>query len=424
MREFGPFCILLLAVGPSWGASRLTLKEAEELALRQHPHLRAMQANEDAMREKEPQIKSGLRPQVTMAATGALSEDDNTRILAGGINNPLVLNRFGVGFGVSQLLTDFGRTGYLAEAARWQTRAAGEEKAAARAQVLLEVDRAYFAALGAQAVLRVASETVKTRQVLAERAELLAANKLKSGLDATFARVDLQEARLLEANALNEARSAMVELSNALGLPAPGEFELADEPMPESLPAGWEQVARDALENRPELKQAQWDEKAAESFVKADRTLSFPTVRFVAGTGYAPVHAERVQNHWNTGGITVELPFLNGGLFAARRREAEARERAAKAAAQEMANRVARDVRLAYVRAENAFDRLKLTASLVDEARQAFALAKARYDLGLSSIVEVSQAQLNSTRAEIAQASAKFEYQAACATLAFERGVL
>ncbi|MCU1261383.1 MAG: outer rane efflux protein, partial [Bryobacterales bacterium] len=51
-------------------------------------------------------------------------------------------------------------------------------------------------------------------------------------------------------------------------------------------------------------------------------------------------------------------------------------------------------------------------------------LAKARYDLGLSSIVELSQAQLNKTSAEIASASAKFDYALQRAVLDFQTGVV
>ena len=68
--------------------------------------------------------------------------------------------------------------------------------------------------------------------------------------------------------------------------------------------------------------------------------------------------------------------------------------------------------------------RLDLTNQLFDQASQAQDLAEARYNLGLSSIIEVTQAQLNKTRAEIEQASARYDYQARIASLRYQMGTL
>lgn len=79
---------------------------------------------------------------------------------------------------------------------------------------------------------------------------------------------------------------------------------------------------------------------------------------------------------------------------------------------------------MAYLAAVNAYQRLQLTAQLLQQSEESLSLAQARYQLGLSSIVELTQAQLNVTRAQIAQASAKFDYQGQRALLAFQTGDL
>ena len=83
---------------------------------------------------------------------------------------------------------------------------------------------------------------------------------------------------------------------------------------------------------------------------------------------------------------------------------------------------VAREVRVAYLNARSAHQRLGLTAQLLAQARLALDLAQSRYELGLSSIVELSQAQLALTNAEIAGASARFEYLSRRADLSFQLG--
>ena len=90
----------------------------------------------------------------------------------------------------------------------------------------------------------------------------------------------------------------------------------------------------------------------------------------------------------------------------------------------DLENRVARDVRVALLDAQTGFQRLDLTNQLLEQASQAQELAEARYNLGLSSIVELTQAQLNKTRAEIEQASARYDYQARIAALRYQTGAL
>ena len=97
--------------------------------------------------------------------------------------------------------------------------------------------------------------------------------------------------------------------------------------------------------------------------------------------------------------------MLNGGLFRARHDEAEAHATAAGKDVQALSIQIARDVRVAWLAANDAFQRLGVTARLVAEAAESLRLAQARYDNGLSTIVELNQAQLNQTTAEIAAAS-------------------
>ena len=85
---------------------------------------------------------------------------------------------------------------------------------------------------------------------------------------------------------------------------------------------------------------------------------------------------------------------------------------------------VARDVTMAWVQVKTGYQRVDLTNQLVVQARDALDLAQQRYDMGLSSIVELTQAQLNETEAEIAQASARYEYQEQTSALKFQTGQL
>ena len=123
-------------------------------------------------------------------------------------------------------------------------------------------------------------------------------------------------------------------------------------------------------------------------------------------------------------GMNISIPIFNGGLFKARQTEAELKAKAAGAMVNDQQNRVIRDVRVAYLNAATAYDRMALTGELLDQAKLAMDLSQNRYDLGLASIVELSQAQLNLTSAQIANTTARYDYQAQRVEVDFQSGVL
>ena len=121
----------------------------------------------------------------------------------------------------------------------------------------------------------------------------------------------------------------------------------------------------------------------------------------------------------------MNVPIFNGHLFGALRSEANSRAHAQEQYLRDVQNRITRDVRTAWLNAIQGYQRLSVTNQFVDQARQALDLAQARYKLGLSSIIELSQAQLNETQAEIAKrAGAKYDYDYQYSALNYQMGLL
>lgn len=179
-----------------------------------------------------------------------------------------------------------------------------------------------------------------------------------------------------------------------------------------------------AIQNRPELASLRFDSQSAHRFAKAERDLWFPTISFAASAGLIPFHQETLTNRYAAAGLNINIPIFNGRLYSARAAEARLKAEAADQSLRDEADRVARDVRLAWSNAQTGFQRLALTRQLLDHANLALDLAQQRYKLGLGSIVELSQAQLSQTQAQIEQASAKYDYQAQIANLNYQIGAL
>ncbi len=420
------FTILLLAVVPTAFAQapmRLTLAQAQQLAIQNNPQFSAARYTAAAAYQVPNEYKANFAPSMFGNFT-SVGADNGSRLAAGGLNNPVVYNRVGSGLSVGQLITDFGRTRNLVGMANLQAQAQDQTTETTRAQILLRVSQAYFAALRAQAVLQVANQTVAARQLVVDRVSALAQSKLKSNLDVSFANVNLSDAKLLQVQAQNDVKATEAQLATAMGLPNEPGFTLDEEPMPTPLPDRVNDLVGRAIQNRPELKDLRLRQSAAERFAKAEHDLYFPTIGVVGTAGFVPTGYAGVPSRYGAIGLNVNIPIFNGGLFKARETEAKMKAKAATENITDEENRVVRDVRVAFLDATTAYDRLSLTQQLLDQAKMGLDLAQSRYDLGLGSIVELSQAQLNLTSAQIANTTAKYEYQSQRIQLDYQVGAL
>jgi outer membrane protein len=138
----------------------------------------------------------------------------------------------------------------------------------------------------------------------------------------------------------------------------------------------------------------------------------------------APIHDDALPDSYAAAGVVVNLPIFAGGLYVARQRQAELQAQAAQASLRDLEDNVIRDVRIAWLNAQNAFDRYRITGQLLENARQSYNLAKARYQNGISSIVEFNQAELNLISAEISLTTTQYEYLVRRSTLSFQTGTL
>ena len=401
----------------------LTLAEAQRLAVQNHPRLAAARSLAAAAAQVPKEYRAAFEPTAFGSVTG-VGADNGSRLAAGALNNPVVYDRLGSGLTLSQLVTDFGRTSNLAASA--SLRAAAQEQTAesVRERIVLDVSRAYFGLLRANAVQKVAEQTVHSRQLVADQVTALAESKLKSTLDVSFAEVNLGEARLMLVEAEAQVKNAASDLAAALGLPNETAFDLGAESMPEALPDTADPLVRSAIAARPELKDLRLQASAQQRFVKAEHALFYPSVGLVGSAGFAPAAYETVPGKYGAVGVNLNIPVFNGGLFRARQTEAEMRARAITQSESDLELAIARDVRVAWRNATTAYDRLAITRQVLAHAQSAADLAQTRYDIGLGSIVELSQAQLGLTAAQIADTTAAYDYQLQRVVLAYQAGTL
>jgi outer membrane protein len=417
----------ILASAPAFAQTApptLTLAQAEQIAVQKNPHVQIARLVALAEGQVKREARSANLPMLNGNLT-AVDTHEGDRITAGALNNPVIYQRAAGGVTLSQLLTDFGRTHNLISSADFQARAAVSQEAASREDILLAVDIAFYHALASQAVLQVAQQTVTTRQATADQVGALTNAKLRSSLDLSFANVDLQQAKLLLLNATNDNQESQAALNALLGEETPTTYTLVDETpiAPTPAPDHATPLIQLAFQSRPDLASLNYQADAAKKFSQAERDLQRPTISALGAAGGAPVRSDQITTSWyGAAGVNMSIPIFDGFLFSARANEAKLRAQAADQSVQQLRQTISCDVTDTVLEAQSGFQRIDVTRQLLDQANSAFDLAQTRYKLGLSSIVELSQAQLAQTQAQIEYASARYAYQQTLAALRFQTG--
>jgi outer membrane protein len=402
----------------------LTRQEAEKIALANNPRIRIGELLAKVQHQVVREARADELPDLSGNLTAAQAED-GSRVSAGGVTASRLLKHAGMGVQVKQLVTDFGHTQNLVASEKLNEKARLADAEASREDIVLATDQVFFQAIEAEATLKVAEQTVSARQTLVDQVSALTAAKLKSDLDLSFAQVNLSEAKLLQLDAQNNLDAAKAGLDAVLGYDTSMNYKLvAGSDALAALPPDAGPLIVSAIQNRPDLQSLQWSEQAARKFSRAQHEQFLPTISAMGVVGKTPVGSSAYfSTDWYGGvGVNMSVPIFNGFRYAAEASQASLQAKAAAEQSRDLRDQVVRDVRTAWLNAKTALQRVTVTGELLRQANRALDLSQTRYKLGLSSIVELSQAQLQQTQAAISDANARSQYGFAMADLRFQTG--
>jgi outer membrane protein len=396
----------------SQGAKPLTREQAEAIALKNNPQITIGKLQALTARQYVREARSALLPTAYLSVT-AVDSESGSRITAGALTNSIVFPRAAAGAAVSQLITDFGRTRNLLSSSQFQAQAEDQNAAATTADVILAVDQAFYNALETRDLVKVAQQTLNARQTFVDKIQALTNAKLKSDLDLSFAKVDVARAKLLLLESKNNYQTSLAALSAILGYPDEQDFQLIQPSDPIAPPApDAEPLILEALRQRPEVSALQFQVESAEKNSAAEHDLQRPTVSALGVAGTTPVRDQAITPNWyGAVGVNINIPVFNGFLFSARAEAADLQTEVVRQRLADLRNNLARDVRTSWEQTNQAYERLSVTQQLREQADLALDLAQQRYNLGLGSIVEFTQAELGKTEADIADTDATYQYR-------------
>lgn len=406
--------------------AELTLQEAERIAIRNNPRIRVAQLLARAQHQVYRQTRAGYLPQLDGGAVAAQA-DNGSRFTFDGLRSTRLITHAGGGLDFHQLLTDFGHTSNLIASSKLYEKAQNAQAQASTLDIVLITDQAFYNALESQAMVKVAEQTVDTRKTTDQQITELTNNKLRSTIDLAFAEENLARAQLLLLDAQTQYNNGINALTSVLGFDRSMTYTLVESGgTVSSPPPDQDQLVQMALKQRPDLMALDYDQQAAKKYTRAQWEQLLPTLDTMAVVGGTPVRDDKyfTSNWFGAVGVDLEVPLFNGFRYTAQAHEAEDRADAAQENLRDLRDRVVRDVRDAWLQTNTSYQKIAVTEKLLKASNMGLQLAQSRYKLGLSSIVELSESQLEQTQASIENVNAQYEYELSLAALNYQLGNL
>ena len=443
-----PFVLVALALSlfayPSRAAaeppitpnSELTLQRATDIALKLHPRRKQSESEVGVAQARVGEANANLLPQAYglgeylrsttngIGNTVWLNEGLFPRISGQNHNQPngdfsqsfSSHNNWATGVSVEQFLLDFGKLRGLVDEQRADRDAAEARLKLTDLDLIYQVAQRFYGLLAAEQIVHVYAEAIVQRKAHLHQAQVMVQADLRPGIDVSVTQADLSRAEMNAIQARNGADIAKVALDAAMGLageapPYHAVGDLTYEPVTATL----DNLQATALRLRPDLKALLDEARAAGAQIREAKSDYFPTANAQAGYIAMSTGLPAANNYY--AGLVVTWPLFNG--FRTEQQVAEAREheRAAEYAIADLRQRVVEEVHTTFLNWQASIAVIKKAEQTLNASREELHLADERYKQGLSSVVELDDAQRRFTEDSAAYVTALYDYSAAKAAV-------
>ena len=407
-----PIAVLVLIPTRSLHAApSLTLDEALATALKNHPQVVEARENLAGAEARTGQALAGYYPQVSIAADWSKGRSYLTpleRVKSTEVHTDALY--------LKQTIYDFGRTAGAVDASRGNRDAADLALDITRQDLAQRVRSAFYLVLAAEKQVVAVRETVKARGEVQRQAQEFFREGIRAKVDLARAEANFFTAKTALIRAENNSEIARVELANAMGLPSLGETLLV-EPSPAALPLPDRgEVQQESLRNRAELRQLAALKAAATGDLRSARSGYLPVLSGTAALGYADRDFPPTGNVWAVG-LNLTMPLFSGFSTVEQVREARANIGSIEARQGYLRLQIIKEAESAWLGAKEAAARMVSTEKEVAAANEGQALAEGRYQEGVGSIIEVTDAQTLALDAQTAHIQASYDYYTSLARL-------
>src|SRR5882724_5532156 len=409
------------STSPSPTGKLLTIEDAVRIGLDNHPRIRSASERVSSQQAVLGQQMSAYYPTISMSNSYRTSQSSTN----GG--NDHAADAFSSQAIFNLTLYNFGKREGNVQAARETVDATKQDYETTNQDTILAIKQAYYVYLGSQALVNVRKDTVRNRDLLVRQARGFYEVGTRARIDVARAEANLYTAQADLIAAENAVKIAWVTLRNAMGSP-----RLPEQPVAEDSPevqfsmnlGGARNVAFDA---RTELKSFDAQRKAADQLIATARRGHLPDLIFDASYGRRHVSDQKglntfpLQPTWSVQ-LSFNIPIFDGFRTTNRVEETLHNYYNVKAQEEDRRQQIALEVEQSYLRVVETQERIRATESAARAAKENLDLAQGRYQVGVGSIIEVTDAETLYTDAQTTYIRTIYDYKIADAQLARAMG--
>ncbi|OGR31055.1 MAG: hypothetical protein A2139_00265 [Desulfobacca sp. RBG_16_60_12] len=431
-RRAQAFFLLIVLTGSGWGTGgaasaaeaggSLSLNQAIDIALREHPAIKQSRETAAAARYNIGVARAAYLPQVNFVSNyyygNAFSSAGRKPLTAatGGtissLSSAATTHYYFYQFQATQLLYDFGKTPGLIKESRASFGQSEQDYAGSRQQVALDARTGYFGYLAAQRALKVQEETVRQYQALLKQAQGFYQVGLKAKIDVTKAEANLYDAEASLIKAKNAVDLARVTLMTALGLKTWPFTQVEDVLEVGAQPESLEALKAQGQQRRPELLKNRQQQSYNEAAIKVARAGYFPVLTSNMAYGWQSLDQPfaNTPSTWYVG-AAMTFPLFEGLSTAYSVNQTKAQLRATLENYEVLRQNVTKEVEQAYLDVKSGWELIRASKKALEAARENLRLAWGRYQAGVSTIIEVTDAQVQFSQADLKFVQALYDYR-------------
>ncbi|MDA8168840.1 MAG: TolC family protein [Nitrospiraceae bacterium] len=396
----------------------LTMRQCIGIALAKNPAIRAGIDNTFISENRVGEARSNYYPQVSISASQneySLPSGSTTGTMVNGSRKNITQSGFSGAASVTQNIYDSGRTSSQVKVQKSNLGASREDLKSTEENLVLAVKQAYYGLLQAMRNRDTAQEVVKQFGQQLKQAEAFHEAGVKPRYDVTTAEVNLSNAKLALIKAENAIKLARAALNNTMGVPNAPDYNIEDNMAYEKYGITFDEALRKAFENRPDLKSLQFRQMAAAQSIELAKTGYYPSIAGSASYGYTGDNLP-LDHYWSAG-VTVSLPLFNGFLTKYQVLESRNTLDLTKAAAESLRQNIYYEVQSDFLNLQEAGDSLATAKLSVRQATENLDIARGRYNYGVGSPIEVTDAVASYSTAQTAYTNALYNYKIAQALI-------
>lgn len=414
------FLYLLLPAIALAQVDTLTLEQCVQIALKHNPSIRVAEGGLESSESNLKLSRSVLMPQIS--AQAAITRNGGTFILGKNTLNGYYDN-YTTGFQAQQLIFDFGKTITKVSGSSDLVDASDQDLKSASEDVIVNTYIAYFNYLAAARVLLVDSETVQQAADHLKQAQAFFKAGTAPQYDVVNAEVTVANANVNLIQAENNLKVARVQLENVIGQRLPDNFSLSDNLEVSYVNIDMQSAIDTALKSRPELLSSQAQVEAGKQFLASAWTANLPNISASGGYNWRNLVPQPLYSGWNLG-VTLSLPIFDGFALDAGIDQARANLKIDEASNDLVMQSLLLDVQQQEFALQEASESIQASKKLVEASDDALRLAVGRYNSGIGTALEETDAQVALANARIAYIQSLYNYSVSYAKLERAMGTI